>query len=174
MGLIEIPVQTLIILMGVSVLIVLLMIRALMLKYRADPYQFDVITMKPGVNKHERVTGSQLEFTHTDDTTDYKIKSERLYRVKVGKFTGLLFRMRGIRQRFLVGYQHNQTDPIAPPDEIKVSARVLKEVNESRALDRALAGEFNLPMDPKKILILMGFVVIVAIAYLMITGGIVI
>lgn len=150
-----------------AVLLSFILIKSL----RSDPYQFEVITMSPGVNHHEIISGEKLEFIHDMDGTEYEIKSERLYRVKVGPLTGLWFRLRGIKKRFIVSFQSEQTEPIAPAGELKVTARILKEVNESRALDKALRGEFSMPLDLKKILLIMGFVVVVIIAYVLVMGG---
>ena len=137
---------------------------------RSKPYQFDLIMMSPGVNQHYRIDGDSLEFEHEHDGKKYQVKADRLYRVRVGKLMGLWFRVKGIRKRFLIAFHHKKTKPIEPV-EIKVSARVLKEVNESRALGKALRGEFKLPMDLKKILLIMGFIVVVIIAYVMVMGG---
>ena len=136
---------------------------------RSKPYQFDLILMKPGVNDHFRIEGDSLEFEHEQDGKKYQVKADRLYRVRVGKMTSLWFMLKGIRKRFLIAFHHEKTKPIEPV-EIKVTARVLKEVNESRALGKALRGEFKLPMDLKKILLVMGFIVVVIIAYVMVTG----
>ena len=137
---------------------------------RSKPYQFDLILMSPGVNDHFRIEGDSLEFEHEHGGKKYQVKADRLYRVRVGMMTSLWFRVKGIKKRFLVAFHHKKTSPIAPVD-VKVTARVLKEVNESRALGKALRGEFKLPMDLKKILLVMGFIVVVIIAYVMVMGG---
>lgn len=140
---------------------------------RSKPYQFDLILMSPGVNEHIRIEGDTLEFEHEHKNKTYQVKADRLYRVRVGTLTSLIFRLKGIKKRFLIAFHHKKTSPIKPVG-IKVSARVLKEVNESRALGKALRSEFRLPMDLKKILLIIGFIVVVIIAYVMVTGGMVI
>ncbi len=137
---------------------------------RTKPYQFDLIMMSPGVNHHYRIEGDSLEFEHIHDGKKYQVKADRLYRVRVGKPTSLWFMVKGIKKRFLIAFHHKKTKPIEPVD-IKVTARVLKEVNESRALGKALRSEFRVPFDLKKILLIMGFVVVVVIAYVMVMGG---
>lgn len=137
---------------------------------RSKPYQFDLIMMSPGVNDHYRIEGENLEFEHAHDGKKYEVKADRLYRVRVGLWMSLWFRVKGIKQRFLIAFHHKKTSPIKPVD-VKVSARVLKEVNESRALGKALRSEFRVPFDLKKILLIMGFVVVVVIAYVMVMGG---
>jgi hypothetical protein len=130
--------------------------------------------MTPGVNYHKRIKGDSLEFSFKDGETEYQVKSDRLYRVKVGRLTGLWFRLRGIKKRFKIGFQDKKTEAIQVPDQVKVSSRLMKEVNESRALDKAMRGEFKVPLDLKKILLIMGFIVVVIIAYVLVTGEVVI
>lgn len=154
---------------GVSVLASLVILYMLRNFYKLESYEFMMIFMNAGVNKHELIRGNQLDFKHKIGTREIEIKSDRLYRVKSGKLRGFYMILRGIKQRFIVVYQDTKTEPISPP-EVKVSANVLREVNESRALDKALRSEFSVPMDTKKILLIIGFVIVVIIAYVMVTG----
>lgn len=161
-------------LIGVSILTSLIILVLLRKNFMSDPYEFDLILMGPGVDHHVRISGDSLEFSHKHGEKEYEVKADRLYRVRVGRITGLWFLLRGIKKRFLLGYQYEKTEPISPEGELKVTARVLREVNESKALGKALRGEFKLPMDLKKILLIMGFIVVVIIAYVLVSGGIVV
>lgn len=138
---------------------------------KCEPYEFDMVFMKPGVNDHVMIRGSSLDFKHEIDGTEYEIKSDRLYRVKPGFPVRIWMKIRSVRGRFTVVYPHKKTEPIAPT-EISVTARILKEVKESRALDKALRGEFKVPMDMKKILLIIGFIVIVSVIYVLMSGEI--
>jgi hypothetical protein len=140
---------------------------------KTEPYEFVLVLMNPGVNDHVIVKGPELEFSHTHDGKDYEVKSDRLYRVKVGRLTSLWFYLRGIKKRFLIVFQHEKSKPVTA-QTVKVSTRVLKKVNESRALGKALRSQFAVPMDLKKILMIIGFLVIVVIAYVIVTGEVVI
>jgi hypothetical protein len=141
-------------------------------KGRKEPYEFLVINMRAGVNAHKKIKGESLEFETTIDNKKIKIMPDRLYRVKSGRVRKILDRFYGIKQRFLVIYQKGKKEPIKPPS-VKVSARILKQVNESRALGKSLSSEFSVPMDLKKILIIFGFVLVVIVAwYIVQMGGI--
>lgn len=135
----------------------------------SNPYEFVLVFMNPGVNDHVIVRESSMNFDYKYKKKKYSIKSINLYRVKPRIFTRLIFKIRGIKQRFLIIFQHRKKTPISPI-KVKVSARILNEVNESRALDKALRSEFHVPMDLKKLLMIMGFIVIVAVVYLVVTG----
>jgi len=50
----------------------------------------------------------------------------------------------------------------------------LSEVKDSRALFKALKNEFSIPMDLKRIVIIIGGIMIVALVYLVATGQVVI
>lgn len=167
----KIPVHTVILsIIGiVSLLLIYLIWRVTVKKV----YQFELIFMRAGVNDHIFLRESRLSFTHEYNAKEYKITSDRLYRVKPPIFTRLIFKLKGIKQRFIVIFQKGKKTPIKPI-EVSVSSRVLDEVRKSRALDRALRSEFALPMDLKKIIIILGFVVVVIISYLVVTGQVVI
>jgi hypothetical protein len=158
----KLPISTLMILVGSSCLIVIMMTRAWLLKYRGDPFQFELVLMRPGVNIHKRITGSELEFETKDGG------------VKVSPLERILFKLRGIERRFIVTFQHGETDPIKPLDGIDITSRVLKQVNESRALDKALRGEFKMGTDLKKLIMIIGVILVVVIAYVLYSGGIVV
>lgn len=136
---------------------------------KSDPYQFEIVLMSPGVNDHQIISGAALEWEFTHEKKKYQIKSERLYRVKVRLPLRVWFYLRGIKQRFLIVFQHKKTKPVTA-EEVEVSTRVLKKVNESKALGKALRSQFAVPMDLKKILLIIGFLVVVVIAYVMVTG----
>lgn len=138
---------------------------------KREPYEFDMVFMKPGVNDHVMIRGSSLDFEHEIDGKKYEIKSDRLYRVKPGFPVRIWMKIRSVRERFTVVYPDTKTEPIAPV-EVGVTARILKEVNESRALDKALRSEFKVPMDMKKILLIIGFLVICSIIYVLMSGEI--
>ena len=137
---------------------------------KKEPYEFILVFMRPGVNDHVKVGGSSLDFTHKHGKKEYEIKSDRLYRVKPRFPVRLWWRFLGVKERFLTVYRHKQTTPIEP-EAIQVTARILKEVHDSRALGQAMRSEFKVPMDLKKILMIVGFLVIVAIVYVIVMGG---
>jgi hypothetical protein len=72
-----------------------------------------------------------------------------------------------------VTFQDGQTEPISQ-GTVKVTSRILKEVNESKALDKALKGEFRMGMDLKKILMILGIVLVVVISYVLYSGGLIV
>ena len=136
-------------------------------------YQYEIIFMKPGVNEHKMIRGDDLDFLYKYGSVDYEITSERIYRVKPGIITRFKFMLVGINQRFMVIFQEGKTVPLEPV-KVKVSTRILGEVKDSRALFKALKNEFAMPMDLKKIIIIVACVVIVALVYLVATGQMVI
>ncbi len=146
---------------------------ALRIKLRKKPYAFEMIFMRPGVNKHILVRGDKLNFTHEIDKKKYKVQPDRLYRVKPSKLLKFWMKFTGVKEKFIVSYQHKKTSPIFTKG-VKVSTRILKEVNESRALGKAMRSEFKVSMDLKKILMIVGVVVIGIIAYLIVMGDLVI
>lgn len=150
----------------ISPIVLFLVLRIVLKK---DPYKFKMIFRSPGVDSHVTVYGASLDFSHTVDSTEYEIKAERLYRVKPGRLRKLVHKVRGIKESFVIVYQHEKTEPLAP-GKVKVSARILKEVSESRALDRALKSEFKVPWDLKKILMVIGFLVVAVVIWVVISG----
>lgn len=132
------------------------------------PYKFDMVFMTPGINDHQNVDGEKLDFKHKD----HEIKAERLYRLKPGALRKIWFKLRGIKESFIVVFQYEQTEPIAPV-EVAASARMIKVVSESRALDKALRSEFSVPWDLKKILMVIGFLVIAVVVWFLISGDVV-
>jgi len=131
-----------------------------------------MIFMKPGIDEHTKIRGSSLEFeTEKINGKKYQIKADRLYRVKAGPRGGLVRWIKGITGSFIAVYQDKQTDPIVTPS-VAVSSRILKEVHESRALGSALKSEFKVPWDMKKILLVIGFIIIAAVVYVLVTGEI--
>lgn len=151
-----------------SPLIVLIMLRTV---FKLKSYRFKMIFMNPGINKHFTVFGESLDFEHTVGEKEYEIKAERLYRFKPKLLRKTWLKLRGVKETFVVVYQHNKTDPVAPVT-VSVSARILKEVSESRALDKALRSEFKVPWDLKKILMVIGFLVIAVVVWAVISGEI--
>ncbi len=130
-----------------------------------------MIFMIPGLNDHQVVDGDELDFTHKVGEKEYAVKAERLYRLKPRFLKGLWYKYKGIKTSFIVVYQHEKTDPVAPV-EVAVSARILKKVSESRALDKALKSEFSAPWDLKKILMVIGFLVIAVVVWYLISGDV--
>jgi hypothetical protein len=159
------------IVVGIEIALGLAVILFLLIRKRlsSQPYEFLLCFMRAGVNTHKMITGSELDLTHTEGSTKYTIKADRLYRVRPGRLARLIMRFKGVKQRFAIIFQQGKKTGISPP-EVKVSARVLKEVNESRAIDRALRSEFKVPLDLKKILMIIGFVVVVIVAYVYVMG----
>ena len=154
---------------GIVIPILGLIIARIVLKRK--PYEFEMVFMRPGVNDHVMIRGSSLDFEHEINGKKYEIKSDRLYRVKPGLPVRIWMKIRSVRERFTVVYPYKKTKAISPPD-VTVTARILKEVNESRALDRALRSEFKVPMDMKKILLIIGFLVICSVIYVLMSGDI--
>jgi len=136
-------------------------------------YQFEMIFMKPGVNEHEFFKSENLDFEHDHDSKKYKIKSERIYRVKPGLFTRIKFKLMGINQLFIIAFQAGKTEPIKP-GPVKITSRILGEVKDSQALKKALKNEFAIPMDLKKIVIIIGCVLLAVVVFLVATGQLVI
>lgn len=139
---------------------------------KKEPYEFEMVFMKPGIDEHTKIRGSSLEFeTPEIGEKKYKIKADRLYRVKPGQIGKLVKWIKGISGSFIAVYQDGETDPIETPS-VKISARILKEVQNSRALGSALKSEFKVPMDLKKILLIVGVVIIGAVVYILMSGEI--
>lgn len=139
---------------------------------KKKPYLFKMCFMTPGVDSHFTVYGDKLDFKHKVGEKEYVIKAERLYRIKPGILRKIVYKFRGIKESFIIVYQDNQTEPLAPV-KVKVSARILKEVSESRALDKALRAEFKVPWDLRKILMVIGFLVVAIIVWVLISGEVV-
>jgi len=167
------PLEAKIAMILIFTLIIIIIYAFLKTIFKGGRYQFELVFMGPGVNQHEMIRGNSLDFEHDHDSKKFKITSDRLYRVKPGILKRLLFKFVGINQKFIVIYQKGKKLPVSPVD-IKISSRVLGEVKESRALDKALRSEFAVPMDLKKILMIMGFLIIAVIAWLVVTGQVVI
>ena len=140
---------------------------------QGDQYQFELVFMDAGVNKHIFTRKNDLSFEYENNSKTYQIKSDRLYRVKPGIMRRLIYKLKGINQGFIVIFQKGKESPVVPVD-VKITSNVLGEVRDSRALSKAFKSEFSVPMDLKKILIIMAFVVIAVIAFLVMTGQVVI
>jgi len=140
---------------------------------RGDQYQFELVFMDAGVNKHIFTRKNELNFGYENDSETYQIKSDRLYRVKPGLIGRLIYKLKGINQGFIVIFQKEKKVPVAPVD-VKITSNVLGEVRDSRALSKAFKAEFSVPMDLKKILIIMGCAVIGVLVFLVMTGQVVI
>lgn len=147
----------------------LLLIVVIWVNRKRTRYLFEMVFMSPGVNDHFTVYGDTLDFKHKVGETEYEIKAERLYRLKPGMLKRIWLKIRGVNQCFIVVYQDKKTEPVAPVD-VKVSARILKEVSESRALDKALRSEFKVPWDLRKIILVIGFLVVAVVIWVMISG----
>ena len=137
--------------------------------FTGEPYEFEMILMNPGINKHELIRGGCLEFKHKIGDKEYEIKPDRLYRVKPRRLDKIIMRVKSVKKRFAVVYQYEKNEPIKP-ESVKVTAQLLKEVNESRALDKALRSEFSIPFDLKKILLVVGVLVVAVIVYVLVSA----
>ena len=156
--------------LGVSSSILIALILRVLIEKKQ--YRIEMIFMTPGLNDHQEVDGNELDFKHKVGGTEYEVKAERLYRLKPGFLKGLWYKYKGIKTSFIVVYQHEKTEPVAPV-AVAVSARILKKVSESRALDKALRSEFSVPWDLKKILMVIGFLVIAVVIWFLISGDVV-
>lgn len=166
-----IPVEVQLMILGFLMIFVYLIVR-----WRLNiekKYQFEFVFMRPGVNYHEIIRGDELEFKHKYESKDYNITSERLYRVKPRFMKRIQFKLVGINQKFIVTFQNEKYEPLEPV-KVQVSSRILGEVKDSRALFKALKNEFSIPMDLKRIVIIIGGIIIVALVYLVATGQMVI
>lgn len=152
---------------GIPSIILILVLKKNM---KREAYEFVLVFMRPGVNDHVLIRGSKLDFIFEHDKKKYQIKSDRLYRVKPPRPLRLWWRFIGVKERFLSVYPHGEKEPIGPT-QVKVTTRILKQVNDSRALNKAMSSEFKVPWDLKKILMIVGFVVIVAVVYVLVMGG---
>ena len=139
--------------------------------FKKQPYQFKMIFMTPGIDDHVTEYGDKLDLTVDVNDKEYEIKAERLYRLKPKVHQRLWNKGRGIKQSFITVYQHEKTEPLAPVT-VKVSSRILKEVSESRALDKALRSEFKVPWNLKTILMVIGFLVVAVVIYFVISGDV--
>lgn len=155
----------------VILLCVIVFVMVLRRSLKKKLYKFKMVFRAPGVDKHMTIYGDDLDSTHTIDSKTYEIKAERLYRLRPRIARRLWNKFRGIKASFIIIYQHRKTNPLAPV-EVKVSARILKEVSESRALDKALRSEFSVPWDLKKILMVMGFLVVAVAIWVLMSGEI--
>lgn len=157
-----------------KILIVFVLLPLLLIAVRRllkkEPYTFILVFMRPGVNDHVTVRGSSLDFKHEHGKKEYEVKSDRLYRVKPRFPVRFWWWFIGVKEKFITVYRHKQTVPVEPIP-VQVTARILKEVNESRALGQAMKSEFKVPMDLKKLLMIVGFLVLVAIVYVLVMGG---
>ena len=168
----ELPVLIFYILVGIIVPVLLFMMLRIALKKK--PYKFKMIFRTPGLDTHFTVYGDNLDFSHKIAEKEYEIKAERLYRLKPNRLkpkilTKIWFKIQGVKESFIIVYLHGKTEPLAPVN-VAVSARILKEVSESRALDKALRSEFSVPWDLKKILMVVGFLVIAVVVWVLISG----
>lgn len=151
-------------------ILVILIIRLWSLKGR---YVFDLVQMMPGVNKYTRVKSDKLEFKHKIGDMELEIESDRLYRVKSPLHEKIIFWIRGISNKFLVIYRKGKNKPVKF-ETSKVSARTMKIIEESRALEAAMKDEFSIPWDMKKFIIVLGALIIISVTYLVMTGQVVI
>jgi len=166
-----IPVEVQLMILGALMIFVYLIARW---RLNVDKkYQFEFVFMRPGVNYHEIFRGDKLEFEREYEKKKYKITSERLYRVKPPIMKRIQFKLMGINQKFIVTFQDKKYVPLEPVT-VKVSSRILGEVKDSRALFKALKNEFSIPMDLKRIVIIIGGIIIIALVYLVATGQVVI
>lgn len=166
-----IPVEVQLMFLGALMIFVYLIVRW---RLNVDKkYQFEFVFMRPGVNYHDLFRGDELEFEREYEEKKYKITSERLYRVKPRIMKRIQFKLVGINQKFIVTFQNKKYVPLEPV-KVKVSSRILGEVKDSRALFKALKNEFSIPMDLKRIVIIIGGIMIVALVYLVATGQVVI
>ena len=145
-----------------------LILRAVLKK---KPYKFKMIFRTPGVDQVVTAYGDSLDLKHKIGNMLYEIKAERLYRLKPGRVRKILNKFIGIKKSFVIVYQNGKTEALAP-GTVKVSARILKEVSESRALDKALRSEFKVPWDLKKILMVVVFLVVAVIVWVVISGDV--
>ena len=166
-----IPVEVQLMFLGALMIFVYLIVRW---RLNVDKkYQFEFVFMRPGVNYHDLFRGDELEFEREYEEKKYKITSERLYRVKPRIMKRIQFKLVGINQKFIVTFQNKKYVPLEPV-KVKVSSRILGEVKDSRALFKALKNEFSIPMDLKRIVIIIGGIIIIALVYLVATGQVVI
>ena len=165
----ELPVLIFWIVVGLMSPVLIFLILRVVLKKK--PYKFKMIFRTPGLDEHFTVYGDTLDFSHKVGEKEYSIKAERLYRLKPRIHIRMWYKFRGIKKSFIIVYLDKQTDPVAPVP-VEVSARILREVSESRALDKALRSEFKVPWDMKKILMVIGFLVIAVVVWTLISGEI--
>ncbi len=140
---------------------------------KKPPYQFKMIFRSPGVDEHITVYGDKLDFEQEIEKKKYAIKAERLYRVKPGLWMRIFNKFRGVKESFVIIYLHNKKTALAPVT-VHASARIIYEVSQSRALNKAFSSEFSVPWDLKKILMVIGFLVVAVIIYVVISGDVII
>lgn len=159
------------VILGLLVMVIVGIVIRFLLKKK--PYLFELVVMTPGVNKHILVYTDALEFDHDEENLNLKIDSDRLFRVKPSFRERMIFRVRGVKNKFMVIYRKGKKTPVSF-ETADVSARVLKIIDESRALSKAMESEFSIPWDLKKAVIALGFLIIVVVAWLVATGQVVI
>lgn len=157
----------------VVILVLLLAFIIVRMIFGKDPYLFELIQMRPGVNSHIRVYSKTLEFKHKNGDLELEIDTDRIYRVKPSFAERIKFRIQGVSNKFTVIYREKKKAPVSF-ETSEVSSRVLKIIEESRALEKAMRDEFSIPWDLKKIVLIFGFLLVVAIVYLVATGQVVV
>lgn len=131
-------------------------------------YEFEIVVLKPGINDHSVHINENMNHEYES----YKIKPENLFKVSPGIFDRIRYRIQGIDSKFMVIFQETEDTPISY-ETPKYSSRVLKTVSTSKALSSALKDEFAKALDPKKFFMYFMLIVGAIIAYLVITGQII-
>lgn len=133
-------------------------------------YAFTVIILGP-VNKHYNYVKDSMAHIHEilGRTESINVKPKDLYRLKAGLLTRLRYKIRGIDSGFLAVFGEGSEEPISY-DAPKYSARVLKEISESRALKTALKDEFAKAMDTKALFMYFLLIAGAIVIYLFMTG----
>ena len=134
---------------------------------RAGKYEFHLCLVG---DRHRwiKTRNDSMAFNHTEGETEYSIETKDLYEIEPGAMTRLKWRLKGIKSGFIVVFD-KENKPIGYQAPSK-SAYLLKTVEESRALSKALRDEFKKAIEGKTLFMYVILIVVAIVAYLVITG----
>lgn len=134
---------------------------------RAGKYEFHLCLVG---DRHRwiKTRNDAMAFNHTEGETEYSIETKDLYEIEPGAMTRLKWRLKGIKSGFIVVFD-KKNEPIGYQAPSK-SAYLLKTVEESRALSKALRDEFKKAIEGKTLFMYVILIVVAIVAYLVITG----
>lgn len=132
----------------------------------SQPYHFEIITLRKGSNKHEILRKDTLEFSHGN----LKVQPEKIYLVASNPIYWIINKIQGIKARFLVIFLEGQTEALTYKTP-KISPSLLKIVEESRALSRALKDEFKEAVNVRQLFFFLIILIVGVVIYMAMTGG---
>lgn len=136
-------------------------------KSRPGKYEF-YICLVGDQHKWVKVRNDAMIFKHKVGNKEISIETKDLYEIEPGTLARLRMRMKGIKSAFIVVFD-KKGEPIGY-QPAKRSAYLLKTVQESRALSKALRDEFKQAIEGKTLFMYIILIVVAIVAYLVITG----